>query len=333
MTDLQLTWFLLVGILFAGYSVLDGIDCGVGTLLLGSGRSDEERRLALGSIGPATFGNEFWLVAGAAALFTAFPPVRAVLVAAFAPLLAAFVLVLVLRAAALGPVRATVSAGQATARARAFGVLCVLAAFVPGFVLGNVLRGLPLDAQGSYSGAFGDLLNPFALVLGLEVVALFALQGACWLNFRAEAPAGERAQDAVLRAWVTVVAMHGLAGLLSLWAAPHLWRHYHHPLSWIAPVGMLGSLVAVPFLAKGGLARAALVASSTVIVALWGIVGQGLYPSVVPAPGGAGPGLTIASSAATPAVLTSLVVVLVAVLTLVAGYSVFVFLRFRRPAN
>ena len=332
MSDLPVTWFLLLGILFAGYSVLDGIDCGVGTLLLGRGRGDEERRQALGSIGPATFGNEFWLVAGTAALFTAFPAVRATVLSAFGPLLAAFVLVLVLRAATLGSERASEDVDRPKSREVAFGVLCVLAAFFPGLILGNVLRGLPLDAQGSYVGTPGDLLNPFALVLGLEVVALFALQGACWLNLRAGSEPAESTQDAALKAWVTFVAIHGAAGLLSLWAAPHLWKPYHHPLTWIAPVVMLVSLVAVPFLVKGGRAKGALLASSTVIATLWGIVGQGLYPRIVPALGESGRSLTVANSAAPPMVLTSLLLVLLAALTLVAAYSVFVFVRFRRPA-
>lgn len=332
MTDLQLTWFLLVGVLFVGYSILDGIDCGVGTFLLGRGRSDEERRLALGSIGPATFGNEFWLVAGVAALFTAFPPVRGTILEAFLPLLAAFVLVLVLRAAALGSGRASEEVDRPKSRDVTFGVLSVLAAFFPGLILGNVLRGLPLDAQGSYAGAPGDLLNSLALVVGVEVVALYALQGACWLNFRSGWAAAERSQDATLKAWVAVLACHGLTGLMSLWAAPHLWGGYHHPLTWIAPVVMLVSLVSVPFLVKAGRGRAALLASSAVIAALWGIVGQGLYPRVVPALGEAGHSLTIANSAATPTVLTSLLVVLLAVISLVAGYSLFVFIRFRRPA-
>jgi cytochrome bd-type quinol oxidase subunit 2 len=95
---------------------------------------------------------------------------------------------------------------------------------------------------------------------------------------------------------------------------------------------MLVSLIAVPFLVKGGHARAALVASSTVFAALWGIVGQGLYPRIVPALGEVGYSLTISNSAATPTVLTSLLLVLLVVLTLVAGYSVFVYVRFRRPA-
>ena len=332
MSDLQLTWFLLVGILFAGYSVLDGIDCGVGALLLGRGLDERERRLTLGSIGPATLGNEFWLVAGVAALFTAFPPVRATVLSAFAPLLGLFATVLVLRAAALGSGWATRDAERPMSRDTAFAVLCVLAAFLPGLILGNVLRGLPLDAQGSHAGAFGDLLNPFALVLGLEVVALFALQGACWLNLRAGSDLGERTQDTALRTWVAVVGFHGAVGLLSLWVAPHLWKSYHHPLAWIAPIVMLVSLLAVPFLLKAGRGRAALFASSTVIAALWGIVGQGLYPRIVPALGEIGHSLTIANSSATPAVLTSLLLVLLTVLSLVAGYSVFVFVRFRRPA-
>jgi cytochrome d ubiquinol oxidase subunit II len=333
MTDLQLTWFFLVGVLFAGYSVLDGIDGGVGALQLVRGRDDRERRAALGSLGPATFGNEFWLVAGVAALFTAFPPVRGTVLRAFGPLLAAFVLVLVLRAAALGSRKASDDADRPRSRDTAFGVLCVLAAFLPGVMLGNVLRGLPLDPSGSYTGSLHGLFNPFALVLGLEAVALFALQGACWLNLRAGAAPGDDAQDTALSAWVAVVGLHGVAAVLSLWAAPHLWKSYHHPLTWIAPVAMLVSLLAVPFLLKGGRPRLALLASSTVVASLWGIVGQGLYPRVVPALGETFRGLTIANAAASATILTSLLVVLVTAVSLVAGYSLFVFVRFRRPAD
>jgi cytochrome bd-type quinol oxidase subunit 2 len=94
---------------------------------------------------------------------------------------------------------------------------------------------------------------------------------------------------------------------------------------------MLVSLLAVPFLLKGGRSRLALLASSAVIAAVWGIVGQGLYPRVVPALGEAGHSLTIANAAAEPTVLTSLLVVLLTVVSLVAGYSLFVFVRFRRP--
>lgn len=325
MTDLQTTWFLVVGVLFAGYSVLDGIDGGVGTLVLARAGDDETRRRRLATLGPATFGNELWLVAGLAALFAAFPPVRAAVTSAFGGLLALLALVLVLRAVLLGKGRGSEPADHS--RDVAYGALSVLAAFLPGLLLGNVLLGLPLDEAGRFAGAFGDLLSPFALVVAAETVALFALQAACWLRLRA----GE-GEDVVLRAWLTAVALHGLTGVSSLFAAPHLWEPYHHPLTWVAPVVMLASLVALPYFVKAGRPVLALGASSLSIAALWGIVGQGLYPALVPARGGAGESLTIASAAASPDALTSLLVVLLVALTLVAGYSAFVFLRLRRSA-
>ena len=325
MIDLQTTWFLVVGILFAGYSVLDGIDGGVGTLVLARSADDEARKRMLGSLGPATFGNEFWLVAGVAALFAAFPAVRVAVMSAFAWLLGLLVLVLVMRAAALGAGRAT----EVVDRSRdvAFGALSALAAFIPGLVLGSILLGLPLDEVGRSAGTATDLFRPFALIVAIEVVGLFALQGACWLNLRV---GGE--EDAVMRVWVTAVALHALTLVSSLITAPHLWEPYHHPLTWIAPAVMLVALVAVPFLARAGRARAAILASSTAIVALWGIVGQGLYPRVVPALGDPSRSLTVAHAAAGTSVLTSLLVGLLLALTLVAGYSAFVFVRFRRSA-
>ncbi|MHB8800613.1 MAG: cytochrome d ubiquinol oxidase subunit II [Thermoanaerobaculia bacterium] len=323
--DLQTTWFFVVGVLFAGYSVLDGIDGGVGTLVLARAGDDETRRRRLGTLGPATFGNEFWLVAGFAALFAAFPPVRAAVTSAFGGLLALLALVLVMRAGVLGKGRTA----EVVDRSRdvAFGALSVVATFLLGLMLGNVLLGLPLDEAGRHAGSFGGLLSPFAIVVAAETVALFALQGACWLRFRA----GED-EDVVLRAWVTAVALHGLTGVSSLFAAPHLWEPYHHPLTWIAPAVMLSSLVALPYFVKAGRPASALAASSLSIAALWGIVGQGLHPALVPARGSSGESLTIATAAASPDVLTSLLVVLLLALTLVAGYSAFVFLRFRRSA-
>lgn len=325
MIDLQTTWFLVVGILFAGYSVLEGIDGGVGTLVLARSDDDEARRRMLGTLGPATLGNEFWLVAGVAALFAAFPAVRTTVMSAFAWILGPLALVLVMRAVALGAGRTSDLVDRS--RDVAFGALGALAAFLPGLALGNVLLGLPLDEAGRFTGSAGDLFRPFALVVAVEVVGLFALQGACWLNLRLDG-----GEDAVLRVWVTAVALHGLTLVSSLIAAPHLWEAYHHPLTWIAPFAMLAALVAVPFLAKAGRARAALLASSTAIAALWAIVGQGLYPRIVPALGDPSRSLTIAHASAGPTVLTSLLAVLLLALTLVAGYSVYVFVRFRRPA-
>ena len=291
MTDLQTTWFLLVGVLFAGYSVLDGIDCGVGTLVLGRAAATRSGACALGSIGPATFGNEFWLVAGVAALFTAFPRCVRRCIAAFAPLLAAFVLVLVLRAAALGSGRASRGDRRPKSRDVAFGVLSVLAAFFPGLdSRERPARPASRPAGGRYAGTPGALLNPFALVRrtrgrrALRVAGRLLAEPAGWF------PARREDQDTVLKVWVAVVAAaRGLPG-----SSPS------------GPLRTSGSPTTTPsrgsprsscswrssrcrFSRRAGRARAALFSSSsTVIAALWGIVGQGLYPRIVPALGEVG---------------------------------------------
>ena len=74
--DLNIAWFILVGVLFIGYAILDGFDLGVGCLLLFT-KKDEHRRILLNAIGPVWDGNEVWLVVGGGALFAAFPEVYA----------------------------------------------------------------------------------------------------------------------------------------------------------------------------------------------------------------------------------------------------------------
>src|SRR5664279_1860834 len=80
--DLNLTWFILVGVLFAGYAILDGFDLGVGALHLFA-KGDNERRLMINSIGPVWDGNEVWLVTGGGALFAAFPEAYATVFSGF----------------------------------------------------------------------------------------------------------------------------------------------------------------------------------------------------------------------------------------------------------
>ena len=70
---LQELWFVIVAGLFLGFFVLEGFDFGVGMLHQSVGRTEAERRAAVGSVGPLWDGNEVWLVVGGASIFAAFP--------------------------------------------------------------------------------------------------------------------------------------------------------------------------------------------------------------------------------------------------------------------
>jgi cytochrome d ubiquinol oxidase subunit II len=329
--DLPTTWFLLIGVLLAGYTILDGFDLGVGTLHLFLAKDDRERRTSLNAIGPVWDGNEVWLLTGGGALFAAFPPVYATVFSGFYIPLMLLLGALIVRAVSL-----EFRSKEASPRWRqgwdvAFAVSSALPALLLGVALGNLLRGVPLDAEGEYAGTFFTLLNPFALVVGLGGLALFVMQGACWLHLKTSGALKERAGAAAFRGWIAFVALWAGAGLYSLGAAPHLWKAYHHPLTWIAPGVFLAALFGVPVLLKAGRAGGAFLASSVVIAALWGIIGQGLFPNMVPALGDATRSLTIHNASSTPLTLRTMLVIALAGMPFVVGYTIFIYSRFRGP--
>ena len=90
MIDLNVFWFIVLGVLLIGYAVLDGFDLGVGVLHLFT-KNDHDRRIVMNSIGPVWDGNEVWLVTFGGALFAAFPDAYAT---AFSGFYIAFMLLL-----------------------------------------------------------------------------------------------------------------------------------------------------------------------------------------------------------------------------------------------
>lgn len=100
MTWLQVTWFLLVGVLLTGFAILDGFDLGVGFWHLKS-KGDKERRTLLNAVGPVWDGNEVWLLTGGGALFAAFPPVYASVFSGFYLAMMLLLFALILRAVSL----------------------------------------------------------------------------------------------------------------------------------------------------------------------------------------------------------------------------------------
>ncbi len=62
-----------------------------------------------------------------------------------------------------------------------------------GVALGNVIRGVPMDAQGNYTGRFWDLLNPYSLLVGVTGLCLIVQHGAAWLAIKSEGDLHDRA--------------------------------------------------------------------------------------------------------------------------------------------
>src|SRR5512140_1489172 len=157
--DLNTVWFLLIGVLFTGYAMLDGFDLGVGALHL-SPKSDEERRLMLNSIGPVWDGNEVWLVTGGGALFAAFPNVYATVFSGFYLAFVLLLVALIFRAVAIEfrskqPMRWWRQMWDIGFSAGSF-----FSAFLIGVAMGAITYGIPLDAEHEFHGGLLGLLHP-----------------------------------------------------------------------------------------------------------------------------------------------------------------------------
>jgi len=187
---LDLIWFVLVAVLVAGYAVLDGFDLGVGFLHLLVPRSEEERRLSLASVAPVWDGNEVWLLTAGGALFAAFPPVYATVFSGFYLAMMLVLLGLIVRAVSIAARNQGARPAWRRFFDRSFAAGSTLVALLLGVAVGNLMRGLPLDARGEYAGTFWDLLNPFSLFIGATTLAMFAMQGACWLAMKTQGDLG-----------------------------------------------------------------------------------------------------------------------------------------------
>jgi cytochrome d ubiquinol oxidase subunit II len=331
MPDLQTTWFLLVGVLIVGYAILDGFDLGVGTLHLFLAKNDRERRILLNAVGPVWDGNEVWILTGGGALFAAFPAVYATVFSGFYLALMVVLLALILRAVSIEFRSKEESPVWRSGWDVAFALGSFLPALLFGVAIGNVMRGLPIDADGEYAGTFFTLLNPFALAVGLLGLAMFVMQGAAWLNLKTEGALRDRARATARAAWGAFVVLWVAVTLFSRVAARHLWEAYDQPAAWIAPALLVVAIGAFPVLLARGRPGAAFLASSAAIALLIAVMGQGLFPNLVPALGDPSRSLTIRNASSSPLTLQAMLVIALVGMPFVIAYTAFIYSRFRGP--
>lgn len=220
--ELQLIWFILVGVLLTGYAILDGFDLGVGAVHLFA-RKDEHRRIFLNAIGPVWDGNEVWLVTGGGALFAAFPEAYATVFSGFYLPFMLLLCALIFRAVAIEFRSKEPWPWWRKMWDILFALGSALSAFLIGVAMGNIVRGVPLDADHEFAGTLLGLLNPYALFMGVTTLLLFAMHGTIYLVMKTEGELHE-----IVRGWVPrliglFLAAYILFNLYTLVAVPHVY--------------------------------------------------------------------------------------------------------------
>lgn len=219
--DLQVAWACIVVVLLAGYAILDGFDLGVGMLHLFS-KSDEERRLMLNSIGPVWDGNEVWLVTAGGAIFAGFPHVYATLCSAFYMPIMLLLTVLILRAVAIEFRSKQPMAWWRWTWDILFSLASAVIALCLGIVMGNMIRGIPLDANKEFIGDLEHLFNPYALLVGLMTVALFFMHGSIYILMKTEGELHEKMRRRVNPAIIFFIICYAITTMATLIYLPYM---------------------------------------------------------------------------------------------------------------
>lgn len=194
---LQLTWWILLGVLLIGFALTDGFDLGVASLLTILAKTDDERRLLINTIAPVWESNQVWLILGAGAIFAAWPLVYAV---AFSTMYIAMFLVLACLIVRPVGLKFRSKMPSLAWRYRWDWILCatsIIPSLLFGVAVGNAILGMPFafdeDLMIKTKSIFWELLNPFAIFTGLVSLTMLIAHGAAYLRLKIDHPIAEKA--------------------------------------------------------------------------------------------------------------------------------------------
>ena len=322
--ELNTLWFILVGVLFAGFFFLEGFDYGVMMLMPFLAKKDVERRVLINTIGPVWDGNEVWLLTAGGATFAAFPNWYATMFSGFYLALFLILVALIFRSVAF-EFRSKMD--SKTWRSN-WDLALSLGSFVPallfGVAFGNLIKGVPIDDKMEFVGNFFSLLQPFALLTGILGLVFFLYHGSVFITLKTTGDLNSRAQAlskklglASLILWVVVV----VASFLALESKPLM-----IVFAVLATVALLASI----FFQNKGQNGKAMIANAATTLTVVGAFFAGLYPNVMVSSLTAANNLTVSNASSTPYTLKVMTIVAVTVLPFVLGYQAWTYYVFRK---
>ncbi len=349
---LKFIWWVLIGVLLAGFAVMDGQDMGVGTLLPFLGKNDTQRRCMINSVAPHWDGNQVWLLTGGGAIFAAWPLVYAVAFSGFY-----WAMLIVLLALILRPVGFDFRSKLPETRWRkswdwALFVGSAVPPIIFGVAFGNLLLGIPFyfdeTMRPIYTGSFWELLTPFALLCGLTSLTMIIVHGACWLIFKTEGILQQRAAVIATAAAAITAILFAIGGIwtylgtdgyvasfglspsgpanplsktVDVYSGGWLTNFLRYPVLFVLPaIGILGEFCAL-LLARRHYGLAAVCASGLSIIAIVLTPLVALFPFILPSSTHPNASLTIWDCCSSQLTLEIMLFAVVLILPVVLSYT------------
>jgi cytochrome d ubiquinol oxidase subunit II len=314
---METLWFMIVAVMVAAYVVLDGFDLGAGVIYLGAARTAEERRKIMRAIGPVWDGNEVWLLAAGGTLYFAFPLLYASSFSGFYLPLMIVLWLLMLRGIGIelrAHMQNPVWVGFFDV---IFCVASVLLTIFFGAALGNVVRGVPLAADGYFfeplwtnfrAGSNPGILDWYTVLTGVIALVTLTAHGSLYIAVKTDGDLNRRARTIAQWAWALQVLLTVLGLVATIYVRPTVLDNYnHHVIGYLIPAVVYGSLALMIYAIRKSsdlvvpdlkMEKLAFVASALYIVGMLVGAAFALYPVVLPSSSDPARNLTIYNTAA-----------------------------------
>jgi cytochrome d ubiquinol oxidase subunit II len=305
---METLWFMIVAVMVAAYVVLDGFDLGAGVIYLGAAKTSVERQKIMRAIGPVWDGNEVWLLAAGGTLYFAFPLLYASSFSGFYLPLMMVLWLLMLRGIGIelrSHMDNPVWRGFFDV---VFSVSSILLCIFFGAALGNVVRGVPLQADEYFFeplwtnfrvGTNNGILDWYTVLTGVIALVTLTVHGSLYIATKTEDDLNRRARTVATWAWPLqlVLTVVGLIATVSI--RPGVLDNYkHYLIGFLIPIVVFGSLAGMMHAILKRKDKIAFVASAVYIVGMLVGAAFALYPVVLPASTDPALNLTIYNTAA-----------------------------------
>ena len=336
---MEIFWFLLIALMLVIYVVLDGFDLGVGAIYRWVARTDAERSVARRAIGPVWDANEVWLLAAGGTLSFAFPPLYASAFSGFYLPLMIVLWLLIGRALGLELRGHVPDAFLALGCDGIFATSSLLLCVFYGAALGNVVRGVPIEADGYFflplwtnfrPGPQPGVLDWYTVLCGVVALAALSTHGAHYLALRAEGVVNARARRVATLGRRALFVLTPASLVATLGVRPGVVDNFlAHPIGLVLPLAVGASLVWMERAGRAGREGAAFASSTVYLVAMLGGAAFALFPVLLPSSSDPARSLTIATAATGSYAMRVALIWWVAAFGLVAGTFTYLYRSFR----
>ncbi|HEY0256472.1 MAG TPA: cytochrome d ubiquinol oxidase subunit II [Candidatus Methylacidiphilales bacterium] len=282
------TWYAILALMLIVYVVLDIRNFGAGILHLIVSRTPAERRQVFAAVGPVYAWHEVWLVGFGGVMVAVFPRLYAVSFSSYYLALFLILWCFVLRGISI-EVRGHFNDRMWQAFWDfVFTFANVLLAILFGAALGNVIRGVPLDASGEFAMAFftdfgvrGEvgLLDWYTISVSLFCLLVVTAHGATFLALKTDGPVHDRCTAIAQRIWTILPALFVVISIETWVVRPALLPQMAgNPVAWL---GIAVVLVGIALLFTGlrqGLESRAFAGSCLLIASVMATGAATIFP-------------------------------------------------------